>query len=58
MCEDIDGAPVSCTVTQFLQILEEVASCPGNIDLVWFGADMSPNAFNPGDSAFVLRRNI
>jgi hypothetical protein len=40
---DIDGAPISCTVAQFLQILDELALCGGTGDLVWFGTDMSPN---------------
>jgi len=40
---DIDGDPTSCTVAQFLQILHELALCAGTADLVWFGADMSPD---------------
>jgi hypothetical protein len=34
---------VSCTVVQFLRILDKLATCNGTGDLIWFGADMSPN---------------
>jgi hypothetical protein len=39
----IDGDQSSCTVHQFLLILEELAADARVADLVWYGADISPS---------------
>jgi hypothetical protein len=39
---DIDNGAVSCTVAQFLIVLEVLATCSSVADLIWYGADVSP----------------
>jgi hypothetical protein len=41
---DIDGDKLSCTVPQFLLILQELAADAGLANLLWYGADMSPSS--------------
>jgi hypothetical protein len=39
---DIDGDNATCTIPQFLLILEELTTCEGVNNLIWFGADIEP----------------